>query len=139
MSGSFTVLAHTADTAIEVSADSLAELFEWAAVGMFSLMYDLDSLAPAHQVDVVVAASDVAELLVDLLAELLYVSEANDLVPCTFHVEALTPVEARIRVGATPMEAAALEGPPIKAVTYHDLSVTELPDGRWSARVVFDV
>ena len=31
-----------------------------------------------------------------------------------------------------------LQGAPVKAVTYHDLDVAQLPTGRWRARLYFD-
>jgi len=139
MSGSFTVLAHTADTAIEVVAGSLGELFEWAANGMFSLMYDMGELEPEQHLEVVVHSGDVTELLVDTLSDLLYISEADDVIPCRFSVEEISATSARLAVGAVPVDPTLLVGPPIKAVTYHDLSIVEDPEGGWRARVVFDV
>ena len=44
-----------------------------------------------------------------------------------------------LAVGVVPVETAVLIGPPIKAVTYHDLSVERRSDGTWMAHVVFDV
>ena len=139
MSGSFEVLSHTADTGIAVEAATLPELLAWAARGMFSLMYDLEATSPEATVEVAVASAGLDELLVDLLAELLYRSEADDVIPCRFDVVTASPTEVRMSVGVAPMEPAALHGPPIKAVTYHDLAVEQSADGRWSARVVFDV
>jgi SHS2 domain-containing protein len=43
-----------------------------------------------------------------------------------------------MRVGLT-TAGRSLHGPPVKAVTYHALVVAQTPDGRWLARVVFDV
>ncbi len=138
MSGFFTVLSHTADTGIAVEADTFAEVLEWAARGMFELMYDLGDSAAERSVVVEVAASTAEDLLVDVLSELLYVSEANDVIPCRFAIAA-DPTSARVTIGVTPMRTELLHGPPIKAVTYHDLLVEEGNDGTWRARVVFDV
>ncbi|MDH3539885.1 MAG: archease [Acidimicrobiia bacterium] len=139
MGGSFTVLSHTADTGIEVAADTLDEVFEWAAIGMFSTMYDLASLAPTAEVEVAAANTGFAELLVDVLSDLIHLSEVTDVVPCAFHIIEVTSTRARLRVGTAPLQPETLHGPPIKAVTYHQLSVEPLPDGTWTAQVVFDV
>jgi SHS2 domain-containing protein len=45
---------------------------------------------------------------------------------------------AKVEVGGVPTSAVEPAGPPIKAVTYHDL-VVERREGRWYGRVYFDV
>ena len=139
MGGSFTELSHTADTGIEVSADSLGELLEWAARGMFSLMYPLDELTSTRSVLVEVDSPDTAELLVDLLSDILYLAEAHDVIPCVFQTREATATAARVMVHVAPLEPDWLHGPPIKAVTYHDLAVTNDTEDGWRARIVFDV
>jgi SHS2 domain-containing protein len=139
MAGSFRILAHTADTGIAVTADTLSELFEWAARGMFELMYDTRSPTPQQELDIAVEATSVDELLVDLLSELLYRCETADVMPCSFTAGEAEPTLVRMTVGVAPNDPTLLHGPPIKAVTYHDLLVAPSPDGGWAARVIFDV
>ena len=138
MAGSFTVSSHTADTALDVRADSLAELFEWAVQGMCALIYDLDALDAQVEHAFAIEAASADELLVDVLSEILWWSEAEDVIPCSIVVEEVSDGRARLRVGGAAQDPDRLVGPPIKAVTYHELSVVETPGG-WSARVVFDV
>jgi SHS2 domain-containing protein len=138
MAGSFTVASHTADTAIDVRADSLGELFEWAMRAMCTLMYDLDSLVVQTEREVEIEASSLEELLVDVLSEVLWWSEAEDSIPCSFAADVVATDRIRIRVGGADQDPVRLVGAPIKAVTYHELAVTEAPPG-WSAHVVFDV
>lgn len=138
MAGRYEVLSHTADTAIAVEADSFGEVCAWAARGMFATMYSLDRRAGEHrQIDVVSTARD--ELLVDLLSELLYVAETADVLPVWFDTMEADEHHVVMRVGTVPAATVVLEGPPIKAVTYHDLAVHHRPDGTWAAHVVFDV
>ncbi len=139
MSGEFQVLSHTADTAIEVTAESLGELFEWAALGMFATMYDTAGQEPERYVTVAARGSHIDEMLVDILSDLLYLSEAEDIAPCTFRADEVAPTAVGLSVGVVPVEPEMLVGPPIKAVTYHDLSVAKDASGTWRARVVFDV
>lgn len=139
MAGSYRILAHTADTGLEVEADTLGSLFEWAGRGMFELMFDLGGVDAARSIEVRVESSQVDELLVDVLSELLYVAESADVVPCRFVATEATATHVALAVGVVPVETAVLIGPPIKAVTYHDLSVERRSDGTWMAHVVFDV
>ncbi len=139
MAGAYTVLSHTADTGIAVEADTLGELIEWSARGMFGLMYDIDRIAPVGVIEVFVESGNLEDLVVDVLAELLYRAEAEDLVPCAFSVGEVAPTFVRLEVCVAPIRAGLLEGPPIKAVTYHGLVAEQAPDGTWAAQVVFDV
>ena len=76
--------------------------------------------------------------MVDVLSELLYLSEVEDLAFGEFEVSVTNENRATIVARGVPLEKAEVSGPPIKAVTYHDLVVEETAAG-WSGRVYFDV
>ena len=134
----YTTLPHTADTGIEASGDTLAALLENLAYGMFDLMYDVDELPGGESTQLDVVTGRPTELLVDVLSELIYRSESLDV---AYRNIAIAVGETTTTITATPASTsgAALKGPPIKAVTYHDLLVEEQPDGTWRGRVIFDV
>ena len=133
----YRILSHTADTAIEAWGDDLAELIANTAAGMFALMYDPASIDATRQAEITVSAEREADLLIDTLAELLYRSEADDLAFSLIGVS-IEDGTARVTAEAGLLQEARLHGPPIKAVTYHDLTV-EHSDHGWHAKVVFDV
>jgi len=138
MTERYSVLSHTADTGIEAAGADLAELIGCLAFGMFDLMYDLDALSPGEETALDVPAGAPAELLVDVLSELLYRSETLDVAYRDIGV-AVSDTAATVTARACPTAGAALTGPPIKAITYHELLVEQLPDGTWRGRVIFDV
>jgi len=131
-------LPHTADTAIEVDGESIAGLFANAAFAMFDLMVDLDALSPVLERVVAVSADSVDEVLVALLSELIALSEIEGFVPCRFKASHASETGVELTMGVAPAAHAALRGPPVKAVTYHELLVEELSSG-WRAHLVFDV
>jgi SHS2 domain-containing protein len=135
----YRVLAHTADTAIESDAATLDLLVENLAYGMFDLMFDLEDIESGRLVTIELQAPTIPDLLVDILADLLYEAESADLVFASFsaHVDEGN-LSARILASGSSVTSVELRGPPIKAVTYHDLAVS-LRDGGWYGRVVFDV
>lgn len=135
---SFQILSHTADTGVEASADSLATLIDQLATGMFASMAPVDPCPPGQEIEIEVAAPTLEDLVVETLSELLYESETEDLMLCGFQTKILGPNRVRISAGGLPVSEVELSGPPIKAVTYHDLTVSERSDG-WYARVYFDV
>ncbi len=136
----YRILDHTADTGIEAEADSLSELLEALAYGMFDLTWDMEAIArrPATgSVEFTVSSPAADELTVDLLSELLYRSEAGSTAIRAVSVDA-TPTGAKVTAETCSVSDVELCGPPIKAVTYHDLRV-ERADGSWRGRVIFDV
>ncbi len=135
----YEAIPHTADTGIIAYGETLPELFENAAYGMFDLMFDLTALAGSRRDVPVVAAGDSAEeLLVAWLEELLYLGEVHRLAFAGFTVDRLEEGGVQGAGSGVSLDEAELRGPPVKAVTWHDLAVVEIPAGWW-ARVIFDV
>ena len=134
----YEVLSHTADTGVLVRGATEAGLFENAAFAMFDLMYGIAGRNGAERVEVEVAATTTEELLVDWLSDLLFEAETRDLALCAFKIETIE--DGRATGWASGISSAELElvGPPIKAVTYHELAIEEHAAGL-TARVVFDV
>jgi SHS2 domain-containing protein len=81
----------------------------------------------------------VEDLVVDVLAELLTRAEIDDIVLTAFEVEMAGPNRALVTARGIDLGRVEPVGPPIKAVTYHDLTVTRRDDGSWGAVVYFDV
>ncbi len=135
----YRVLDHTADTAIEADALSVDSLFENLAYGMFDLMFDLSSIRSQEMTKIEVSASSLEELVVDTLSELLALAETQDRGFASFSARVNEKTNStRVIAAGSPVTSADLRGPPIKAVTYHDLEITRREAG-WYGRVVFDV
>jgi SHS2 domain-containing protein len=76
--------------------------------------------------------------VVELLSELLYESEVQDLVLCEFETTMLGPTHARVAARGVDISEVDVTGPPIKAVTYHAVAVAQR-ENDWLGRVYFDV
>lgn len=133
----YEILSHTADTGIEATNATFTGLVADLASGMFALMAE-PGAGGEPRVGVVVSASDPEDLVVDLLSELLYQSEVEDVLLGDFEVEQLGELELKVTARGVPLGEVELAGPPIKAVTYHQVGVEQTEDG-WRARVYFDV
>jgi SHS2 domain-containing protein len=131
----FEELEHTADLALKVHGHSLEEIFDNAARGMFSLMADLDDLAPSVSREVHLEAPDRESLLVDWLNELLYLHEVEEEIYSRFEIETLSSTTLSATVWGAKMEASKLT---VKAATFHDLEIRETEDG-YLTTIVFDV
>lgn len=131
-------IEHTADVAVRVEAASREGLFAAACRAMFELMYGPLDAQPATRRRAVEVSGDTDEdLLWELLSTVLGWSE----------VDRAAYAEASVRVGdgraradlkGPSIDGLELVGPPIKAVTYHDLQIRR-DDAGWTATIIFDV
>jgi len=135
----FEVLEHTADVGLRAYGHSLKEAFENSAVGMFSLITDLESIKPTASEEVVIEAEDRESMLVEWLNELLYRFEVEYVVFKRFeiidwdeehHMRAIAHGEP-LDLGRHQIKTQ------IKACTYHMLKIEH--NEYWSAQVIFDI
>ena len=132
----FEEVEHTADNALRIYGNSMAELLRNAAHGMNSLMISDDStISTEIQKNVEVEAVDAESILVEWLAELAYWAETHMLVFKRFEINTVTP--ALVRATLYGHKVSKLQKH-IKAVTYHNLKIIETDKGL-EATVVFDV
>ncbi len=135
----FEFFDHTADVGMIARGATLGEAFANAAKGMFALMVDLERVTERQERRVEVTADDAEGLLVNWLAELLFISEVDGLVFRRFDVEEAgqTRLAARAFGEALDLES---HNPQlmIKAVTRHMLEVAH-DDTGWRVRVVLDI
>jgi len=137
----FEVVEHTADIGIRAWGDTLEEMLENAAAGMFSLIADTGIVKGKVEGTIEAAAGTLEELLVAWLEELLYSGETRGLVWKRAWVESLEPGwRLRGKAAGADIEECreALRGE-IKGVTLHQLEVSREAGGRWACRVIFDV
>jgi SHS2 domain-containing protein len=83
----FRTVEHTADIGIEVEADSLEELFEGVAAGMFSIVVDPGTVEADISREITLEAADLGELMFTWLNELLFLLYTGALLPSRFEVK----------------------------------------------------
>ena len=133
------LIDHTADFGIELEAGSARELFETAATALFVLLVHGPEAQAPHTVTINVRGQDWADLMVNWLRELLYLWSAEQLRLVGVEISQLYENHMKADLDLQPFDSATDRvEQEIKAVTYHQISVTER-SGRWRARVIFDV
>jgi SHS2 domain-containing protein len=135
----FETFDHTADIGIIGRGGSLGEALANAARAMFSLMVDLDRVEPREERRIEVEAEDVEGLLVNWLAELLYVSEVDNLMFSRFEMLEVSDTRVVARAAGEPLDLDRHDPKlMIKAVTRHMLEVTREDEG-YRVRVILDI
>ncbi len=139
----FREIDHTGDIGIQVTADTLPQLFDRAAQGMFSVLTDLDDIRPTETTTITAEGRDHEALMVRWLSELNYHHTVNHQLYTRFDVQTLETSEEGVALRAT------CRGEPIdpdrhtvyteiKAITFHGLDVRETDEG-WTVQVIFDM
>jgi SHS2 domain-containing protein len=136
----FREIDHTADLGIEVEGETTEELFRRAGLALFSLMVSLEGVEIREEREVSVEAEGWEDLLHGWLSELLHIFLGNGFIAQTIEVTEITSDRVKARLLGEKLDFKRHDFyTEIKAVTYHQLSVTQNEDGRWQARVIFDV
>jgi SHS2 domain-containing protein len=127
-------LEHPADLKIRSFGKDLPELFINSALGMMDFLYGKVEKNYIQTEHVAVTADNLESLLIDWLAELLYLSDTNKRVYLDYKILEFSKTKIVADIGS--QNAVAKDD--IKAVTYHELSIIQQPKG-WEATVVYDI
>ncbi len=132
-------MEHTADVGIRAYGAGLGEVFRNCALGMMSLMLDLEKVRREKRIRIEAEAGDREALLVAWLSEVLFHVEAEGFAFGWFTEVELSDEKAAAWGWGEPLDPARhglkLE---VKAPTYHGLELRE-DGGMWVAQVIFDV
>jgi SHS2 domain-containing protein len=139
MSVGYELVDHTADIGVRLWGPTAEEVFEQAALAMFSLVCDPLDVGELEAVEVALEAESMDLLLAAWLNELLYVFEARKLVLSQFDLLELGDHSLRARVSGEPLDASRhIICGGVKAATLHELSLVRRDDG-WEGFVLLDV
>ena len=130
MEEGYRILEHPADVGIEAFGHSLKEAFEYAALGLTSIIVEPVSVDPSEQRFVSLKGTDPENLLVRWLSEIIYLYDGEDFLISDVVISRLAHGE----LDATLTGEKVIEGKhklkmDVKAITYHQLKVDETREG----------
>lgn len=135
---SFALRDHTADVAVEATADSRDAVFAAVADGLTAAMCD-DVPGTGERFSFEVRAENPEALLFDYLDQLIYERDVRAVLPAENRATVRTDGEEWTLDGsARGVPLSAVVAREIKAVTYSEMALEET-DAGWRAYVVFDV
>ncbi len=135
----YTLLDHTADLGIRVRGTDLKDLFESAGRALMHLMVRGKIPSKTTSMKISISGEDLADLMVRWLGEILYLFAGENLVVTSIRIGSISSAHLAATLETAPLEPEVHEIlSEIKAVTYHQIEVTETADG-WEAIVIFDV
>ena len=134
----FKATPQAAGIGLDFWGSSLAELFENAAQGLFSLLINPAEVSMAMQERIRVESSDASGLLVAWLNELLFIYQVNRLVLCRFRITQITETSLEAEVGGELLDTVRHHPlREIRSATHHELSAFRSPEG-YRGHVLFD-
>ena len=136
----FTILPHTADVRLLVTAPNATELFSIALGGMSQIQRKNFCAAAQEKCNIRlhidIHSRDITALLIDFLSEVLTLSHIHKAIFCNVHF---------LKFSETALTA-SIEGfnvnefdEDIKAVTYHEADVIRNQDQHLETMIVFDI
>ncbi|MHB0980940.1 MAG: archease [Thermoleophilia bacterium] len=143
MAGSYRILHHPADLLLEVHGGGLGQLAENALFALYDSVVEVDAVELKERAALGGDGADAAQALRALLAEALFLIDAEGFLGGAARVEASTEgdtVALRAGVWGEHLDQARHElKAEVKAVTYHRLTVQEDAPGAWRATFLLDV
>lgn len=140
----FEQLDISGDAGLRIMGGSLEELFENAAIGMFSLITDLSVIPVSEEKRIELTADNHENLLVGWLNENVFLFDTYGFVGTQFSV-AISGGRRDNGIGLKAVVRGGIFDPGgsergllIKAATYHGISIRKT-GGCWEAEVIFDI
>jgi len=136
----FEIIEHTADVGIQAYGIDLSRAYANAAVGMFSLITDIDRINEVLYRDVEVTATDQAALLVAWLNELLFLFDTEWLLFKRFYISILNETMLKARCYGEKVDKPRHQlNRGIKSATYHMLKVEKINEYAYRVQVILDI
>ena len=133
---------HTADIGMKAYGTTLAQMFENAARGMLSIMFDITTGAEAtrtKEVKLELEEENTEQMFVDWLNELLYILDTENLVPTNFNVLRVDGKRLEAEISGNPFdERIHRYKTEIKSTTYHMLEIGREND-KYFGMILFDI
>lgn len=138
--GAWSEIDHTADLAIEAEAISAEELFSTMCRALTSLICDPETVAPQSEVIITSHGFDLMETTVSAFSEILYWINQKNWLFSEFDCRKFSETAIELSCLGEPRDPARhVFNAEIKAATYHDFEFGTNDNGKWSAKVIFDV
>jgi SHS2 domain-containing protein len=135
----FSLLDHTADIGILVHGMHLKDLFKNAGEALLQIMLKGNFQKQGLSQDLSITGSDLADLMVRWLSEILYLFQGEGRIVNAIHIQEIGPFHLTAQIQTLAFDPRLYEILyEIKAVTYHQIEVVQ-KDKQWHAKIIFDV
>jgi SHS2 domain-containing protein len=136
----YELIEHIADAQFRAYGATMEEAFVNSARAMTAIVVEPDEVSLEREVPMAVQAADPQRLLFDFLDQILFLIDTQKFIVGNVRDLGI------LHQGGVYLLSATLQGDDVlkyggnlKAVTYHDMKVEMMPDGRWLCQAVIDI
>ena len=135
----YKILDHTADLGVKVKGKDLPTLFRNAGYALLDVLVSGKSPEIAKSMNLAITGTDLPDLMVRWLGEILYLFEGEGLISTLINIHSLSNnnLEASLHTLAFDPKFHQVHTE-VKAVTYHRIEVVQ-KGGIWEASIIFDL
>lgn len=135
----FKIIDPVTATGLEFWAPSLAALFIQAARGLTSMLVEVEQLRPIEERHLEIRAKDVEALMVAWINEIIYLFDTEGFLVEAVSVREVDPWHLKVvALGEQYNPDKHVINTPLRAASYHHLSLQQTEAGSWEARVLLD-
>lgn len=136
----FELLDHTSEIGFEATGETLDVAFEQAGRALFELMTDTADLATDETVDIQVESENLEALFFDFIDQLIYLSQAEQLLLKAFSLDVTETAEGYALTGTGKGQEITADRrlQEVKAPTYSDMEVAKNEE-KWQLRMFVDI
>jgi SHS2 domain-containing protein len=139
MNKGFELIDHTADVGIMAYGADIKELFSNAALALFSLITEPESIEGKFHLDLDVRSENIDTLIIEWLNELIYLFDVKHILFNRFDIRSLTNNRLKATCYGEHFDAVKhTTKVGVKAATYHMLKLDKNDDG-FKVRVILDI
>jgi len=140
--GEFLLVNHTADVGLQITADSIEDLFVTAAKGWLSLVMPNVDRQVKQEKPLIIESETLEELLVEFLSELNYLLFVKNWIAKDVKEISIKKMDGNYSLNSLIVgDIRSSENQPIlleiKAVTFYDLEIVKVGD-QYQTRIIFD-
>ncbi|MCX5717423.1 MAG: archease [Nitrospirae bacterium] len=135
----FEIIDISGDVGIKAFGGSIEEVFKNSAIGMYSLITDLEGVKGEKDISISVESNSLEGLLVSWLNELIFHFDAYNFIGKDIVILEMSDRKLKANVKGEEFDTER-HGRKLllKAATYHRLKVEKARDG-WEADIIFDI
>jgi SHS2 domain-containing protein len=136
----YEIIDTTADIGIRAFGSDLPEVYTNAALGMFSLITNIETVEEKLERDIFVTAPDTGTLLANWLNELIFLFDTEMLLFSRFEIVMSGKCGFKARCFGEKVDKLRHElKRGIKSATYHKLKVEQHENGSYRGEVILDI
>lgn len=135
----FQIKPHIADTRLEIKADSMAELFKAALLGMNQILkknLNINDYPNLLKEQIKIDSNDKTTLLIDFLSEILTLAQIKKAIFSDIEIKKLTEDHITATIKGVKTESFDED---IKAVSYHEAQISKNKKGQYQTTIIFDI